>query len=92
MQRHMLKEKIKLCKWSPRQLREKISHYPALSAFTLEVRAGTFCEWEDWLCSGLSVALQFAGGLSLYLDDLRLSMVNSEASFWYHWHQRGQRF
>lgn len=34
-QRHMLEEKIKLCKWSPRQLREKISHYPPLSAFTL---------------------------------------------------------
>lgn len=37
----------------PTAVKEKISHYPALSAFTLEVRAGTFCEWEDWLCSGL---------------------------------------
>ena len=37
----MLEEKIKLCKWSPRQLREKTSHYPALATFTLEVRAGT---------------------------------------------------
>lgn len=55
-----------------------------VSLHSVEVRAETFCEWRDWLCSGISAPLQFAGRLSLHPADLELSLVNSEASFCYH--------
>ena len=78
-QRHMLEEKIKLCKWSPRQLREKISHYPALSAFTL---------WRSELGHSVNGEICFAQ-TSLHphnllvgsLHRLESSAINSEAPF-----------
>lgn len=51
------------------------------SPHSVEVRAGTFCERGEWLCSDSSAPLQFAGG---HPAGLELSMVNSEASFCYH--------
>lgn len=51
---------------------------PGTVSLHLDGRDGTFCRKTGF--AQASVALQFAGGLSVPLDDLRLSMVNSEAS------------
>lgn len=37
-----------------------------VSLHSVEVRAGTFCEWGDLLCSDSSATPQFAGGLFLH--------------------------
>lgn len=88
----MLEEKIKLCKWSPRQLREKISHYPALSAFTL---------WRSELGHSMNGEICFAQTplhpkiywwalpvpTIISPVDLETSVVNSEAPFGDYYYQ-----
>lgn len=37
-----------------------------VSLHSVEVRDGTFCEWEDVLCSDISASPRFPGGLSLH--------------------------
>lgn len=43
-----------------------------VSLHSVEVRAGTFCEWGDLLCLDISAPSQFAGGLSHHYLPSRL--------------------